>query len=164
MKLYKQTDDGKYEEVEVFRAFKDQAEFDESVKERVERERKKVSDQFADYDTIKTTLEDVNKKVSTFETEKKTLEEQLQEKSKEVEKANLSVARVEVRNEFGLPKDLDKFLVGDTEEDIRANAEILKKNGGAGGVTITKDNDNGDGAKESASKKLANGLFSSSKE
>lgn len=164
MKLYKQNEDGSYVEVNMVKAFETQKDLDDFMKDRVERAETKVKEQFADYDTIKTTLEDVNKKLTGFESEKKSLEEQLQEKSKAVEAEKLNTVRVEVRNEFGLAKDLDKFLVGETEEEIKANAEILKKSGGAGGVTITKDDKNGEGAKESASKTLANGLLGSGKE
>lgn len=159
MKLYKQLEDGSYEEVNVVKSFETQEDLDKFMKERVERAETKVKEQFSDYDTIKTSLDDANKKLGDFETTKKSLEEQIAEKSKAVEAEKLNTVRVEVRNEFGLKKDLDKFLVGDTEEDIRSNAEILKKNGGAGGVTFNKDDKNPEGAKESASKELANGLF-----
>jgi hypothetical protein len=161
MKLYKQNEDGSYEEAKVIRAFQTQEDLDTFMKDRVSRAEEKAVEKYADYDTVKSSLEDANKKLGEFETTKKSLEEQLQEKSKEVEKATLNTTRVEVRNEFGLSKDLDKFLVGDTEEDIRSNAEILKKNGGAAGVTFNKDDPSGGGAKESASKTLANGLFGS---
>lgn len=164
MKLYKQNDDGSYEEVEPHRVYMTQENFQKDLDNHVKDRITKVESKFADYDSIKTSLEDANKKVSTFETEKKTLEEQLQEKSKEIDAEKLNTTRVEVRTEFGLKKDLDKFLVGDNEEEIRKNAEILKKNGGAEGVTITKGNNGGEGAAESPSKELANGLFGTAKE
>ena len=163
MKLYKQNEVGSYEEASLVKSFETQEQLDDFMKDRLERESTKVAEKFADYDTIKTSLEDANKKLGDFESTKKSLEEQLQEKSKEVEKSKLDIARVEVRNEFGLAKDLDKFLVGDTEDDIRANAEILKKNGSTGaGVNITKKNDGG--PKEDPSKVAANNLFGSGKE
>lgn len=163
MKLYKQNEDGSFVEAEVVRAFKTQEELDGFMKDRIERAETKVKEQFADYDTLKSTVEDVNKKLTDFQSEKKSLEEQLQEKSKAVEAEKLNTVRVEVRNEFGLSKDFDEFLVGETEDEIKAKAEKLKKNGGTGGVTITKDENNGEGAKESESRKLANGLFSTGK-
>lgn len=119
MKLYKQLEDGQYEEVEPHRVYMTQENFQKDLDNHVKDRITKVESKFADYDSIKTNLEDANKKLGDFETTKKSLEEQISEKSKEVEKANLSIARVEVRNEFGLPKDLDKFLVGDDEEEIR---------------------------------------------
>lgn len=157
MKLYKQNDDGSYEEVEPHRVYMTQENFQKDLDNHVKDRITKVESKYADYDSLKTNLEDVNKKVTELETGKTTLEEQLQAKAKEIEAERLNTVRVEVRTENGLSKDLDKFLVGDTEEDIRANAEILKKNGGAAGVNIEKDK--GDGAKESPSKTLANGLF-----
>lgn len=162
MTLYKKNEDGSFVEATVVKSFETQKDLDDFMKDRIERAETKVKEQFSDYDTIKTNYEDVNKKLGEFETTKKSLEEQIAEKSKAVETEKLNTVRVEVRNEFGLTKELDKFLVGETEEDIRSNAEILKKSGGAGGVVITK-NDDGKEAKESPSKALANGLFSAEK-
>lgn len=164
MKLYKQNDDGSYEEVEPHRVYMTQENFQKDLDNHVKDRISKVESKYADYDSIKTSLDDANKKLGDFDSTKKSLEEQLAEKAKEVDAEKLNTVRVEVRNEFGLKKDLDKFLVGDTEDDIRSNAEILKKNGGAGGVTFNKDDKNPEGAKESASKTLANGLFGNAKE
>ena len=163
MKLYKQNEDGSFVEAEVVRAFKTQEELDGFMKDRIERAETKVKEQFSDYDTLKSTVEDVNKKLTDFESEKKSLEEQLQEKSKAVEAAKLNTVRVEVRNEFGLSKDLDEFLTGETEEEIKAKAEKLKSKGGAGGGVVINKDENGGEAVESESKKLANGLFSTGK-
>lgn len=159
MKLYKKLDDGSFEEATLVKAFETQKDLDDFMKTRVDQEHKK----FADYDEIKTSLEDANKKLTDFESEKTSLEEQLQAKAKEVETATLNATRVEVRSEFGLSKDLDKLLTGDTEEEIREKAELLKKSG-SGGVVVTKDENGGGGAAESASKELANGLFGSKDE
>lgn len=158
MQLYKKNDSGEFEEAKLVRAFETQAELDDFMKERVHQVEKK----FGDYDTIKAQLADVNKSVETITGEKKTLEEQLQAKAKEVETANLKAARIGIRHEFGLSEDLDKFLIGENEEEIRANAELLKNKGAAAGVTITKKTNTPPA--ESESKKLAGALFGSGDE
>lgn len=155
-KFFKKLEDGTLEEVEAFT----QVEVDGIFKGRLERESKKFADENAD---LKQKLADVNKSVETITGEKKTLEEQLQSKDKEIEKSKLDVARVGIKHEFGLSDDLEKFLIGDNEEEIRSNAELLKKGGVNAGVTITKKN-NDDGPKESPSKKLAGSLFRSGDE
>lgn len=153
-KFYKKLDDGNFEEVELLRAFETQEQFDGAVKERLDREREK----FADYDEVKTQLSGVNEKVKELETAKTTLEEKLQSKDKEVATAKLDVSRIKIRTEFGLSEDLDEFLSGDTEDDIRAKAEKLKEKAGAGGgVNIQKKNNQP--PKESPSKKVATELF-----
>lgn len=155
-KFFKKLDDGNYEEVEAF----SQVEVDGIFKGRLERETKKVTDELED---VKSKLTEANKSVETVTGEKKTLEEQLQAKAKEVETEKLNATRVGIKHEFGIADDLEKFLIGDNEEDIRANAELLKKGGASAGVTITKKN-NDDGPKESPSKKLAGSLFRSGDE
>lgn len=149
-KFFKKNEDGTYTEVTAY----EQPEVDSIFKDRLARETAK----FSNYDELQTKLTDLNKTVETLQGEKKTVEEQLQEKSKEIETSKLDVVRVKIKHENGIPDDLDKFLIGDTEEDIRANAELLKKGGASAGVTITKNN-NEDGPKESASKSLAGSLF-----
>ena len=99
----------------------------------------------------------LNEKLKAQETEKKSLEEQLQSKDGEIAKANLNAARVDIRHEFGISKDLEKFLVGDTEEDIRSNAELLKKSGSGAAIEIQKKTENGPA--ESATKTAATQLF-----
>lgn len=155
-KFFKKLEDGTLEEVEAFT----QVEVDGIFKGRLERETKKIADEHAE---LKEKLAEANKSVETVTGEKKTLEEQLQSKDKEIEKTKLDVARVGIKHEFGLSDDLEKFLIGDNEEEIRSNAELLKKGGASAGVTITKKN-NDDGPKESPSKKLAGSLFRSGDE
>lgn len=156
MEYFKKLEDGKFEPVSVVRVFETQKDMDDFIGDKVSQIKRS---QFGDYDELKTKLADVNKTVETLTSEKKTVEEQLAEQAKAVEAEKLNTARVKVKHEFGLPDDLDKFLIGESEDDIRSNAELLKKGGAAAGVIIKKD-DGGDGPKESPSKKLAGSLFS----
>jgi len=160
MKLFKKLDDGTFEEATVAKVFETQDEMDAFIADKASQIKRS---QFGDYDDLKSKVEDLNKTVTTLTTEKQTVEEQLQAKAKEIEAEKLNTVRVKIKHENGLPDELDKFLIGDTEDDIRANAELLKKGGAAAGVTITKNNDD-DGPKESPSKKLAGNLFNSAGE
>jgi hypothetical protein len=160
MKLFKKLEDGSFEEVTVAKVFETQDEMDQfvtSTKDQIKRS------QFGDYDELKSKVSTLNETVTTLTSEKQTVEEQLQAKAEEFKKKDLEVARVKIKFENGLPDELDKFLIGDTEDEIRSNAELLKKGGAAAGVTITKNNDE-NGPKESPSKKLANNLFNPSGE
>lgn len=160
MNLYKKKEDGSYEEVSIVKSFETQEDLDNFMKERVERAEKKVKEQFSDYDTLKSGLDEANKKLGEFDSTKKSLEEQLAEKAKEVESEKLNSVRAEVRTEYGLSKEFDRFLTGDTPEDIKSAAEILKKNGTGASFAFQKENEEGEAA-ESPSKELANGLFGS---
>lgn len=160
MKLFKKLEDGTFEEVTVAKVFETQDEMDSFITDKTAQIKRS---QFGDYDELKSTVSTLNETVANLTNEKKTVEEQLQSKDEEIKKSVLDVARVKIKFENGLPDELDKFLIGDTEEDIRTNAELLKKGGAAAGVTITKNNDE-NGPKESPSKKLANNLFNQSGE
>jgi hypothetical protein len=160
MKLFKKLDDGSYEEVNVAKVFETQDEMDQFVADKTTQIKRA---QFGDYDDLKSKVSTLNETVTTLANEKKTVEEQLQSKDEEIKKKELDVARVTIKFKNGLPDELDKFLIGDTEDEIRANAELLKKGGAAAGVTITKNNDE-NGPKESPSKKLAGNLFNQSGE
>ena len=160
MQLYKKLDDGTFEEVKPAKVFETQDQMNEFIQEKTDQIKR---NQFGDYDELKSKLTEANKSVETLTGDKKTLEEQLKSKDGEISKEKLNAARIGIRHEFGLSEDLDKFLIGENEDEIRANAEVLKKNGGTGGVTIKKKSDNED-PKESPSSALARGVFGASDE
>lgn len=162
MKFYKKNDSGEFEEAQVTRVFESQSDLDNFMKERVDRATEKAIEPFAGFEEIKSQLDTANKRATDLATEKSTLEETLKSKDKEVGSAKLDVSRVKIQNEFGLSDDLGKFLTGDDEAAIRANAEILKKNGGNGGsINFEKDKGDGSGPTESPNKAHVTNLFGS---
>ena len=111
-----------------------QADFDAAISERLKRERETVSKRFADYD-------DIRGKVSTYEQQLSDQARQLQEAADKQATHDQTVAELtaKLRNyetasvktrialELGLPYELAGRLAGDTEEDIRKDAEIFSK-------------------------------------
>ena len=115
-----------------FTPINSQEEFDNAIKARIERERKNLSAQYADYDSLKTqnaelltqveglkkTIEDTNKK---YADSGKTITE-LQAKVKGYETDS---AKTRIALKHGIPYEMASRLSGTTEEEIEKDAEVL---------------------------------------
>lgn len=111
-----------------------QADFDAAISARLKRERETVSNRYADYDDLKA-------KVSTYEQQLSDQARQLQEAADKQASHDQTVAeltaklkshetasvKTRIALELGLPYELAGRLSGDTEEDIRKDAEALSK-------------------------------------
>lgn len=111
-----------------------QEDLDKVIKDRLSRERATIEKRYSDYDDLKS-------KVAGFETEKTNYENNLKKKNDEIadltgklNSSNSELAKVKkekmqtsIALEFGLPAQLSARLSGETEEDIRKDAELLQK-------------------------------------
>ena len=122
-----------------FTPIESQEEFDNRISERLNRQKEALTKQFADYDDLK-------KKVSDYETQIGSLTKDAEEKAKAYAETDARIAEYEakikgyesaslktrVAHEIGLPYELASRLTGDSEEDIRKDAEklaqLVKKN------------------------------------
>ncbi|SMB97790.1 protein of unknown function [Thermanaeromonas toyohensis ToBE] len=116
-----------------------QEELERILAERLKREREK----YKDYEDLKKAAEELKKlkeaqmseteklqaKLAELERERLELELQLQE-------ARLESLKLKVLDEMGLPKAWASRIFGTTEEEIRQDAEELKKMLGAAGKTV----------------------------
>lgn len=93
-----------------------QEDFDAAISERLEREQAKYSD----YDTIKSDLGTLRVQLSAKDAEISTLQGKV--KGYETDSVKTRIAL-----ETGLPLDLRTRLTGETEEEIRADANKLAK-------------------------------------
>ena len=111
-----------------------QEEFDAAIKERLEREDKKVRAEYADYETIKESntkltadVEKANKDLKDAQTkvaEHETTIEGLNAKVKQYERDS---AKTKAALAAGLPADMASRLQGETEDDLKKDAENLAK-------------------------------------
>lgn len=133
-----------------------QPEVDSVVEARLERHKKQVATQYADYDDLKATAA----KVGTIETEyKDKLKAEADAKAdleKQLGSAKLETEKVKIVHKYKLSDDLHEFVVGDSVEDMEKRAEKLSK-GITGGVVVDKDTKPED--KPTASKQIAGKLF-----
>ena len=113
-----------------------QEEFDSRISERLQRERAKYSDyedlknkaeQYKDYDDLK-------KSVETLTGEKNTLQESLNAANSTIEEQKTTIkgyetgsVKTRIAQELGIPYQMIDRLKGETEEDIRKDAESIRK-------------------------------------
>lgn len=134
-----------------FKVINTQAEFDEAIKARLERERSSIEKRYADYDALKTKAAqadgaqqregDYLKRISEAEAKYKELESkykdaadrlgkheaQVGELTKRAEKAEQSLLKARIAHEYKIPHELAERLAGGTEEELKKDAEGLAK-------------------------------------
>lgn len=113
-----------------FQIIQTQEEFDAKIKERLERERNSVTKQFANW----ISPEDNAKMVADYQKQIEEIKASHSEDSKTIETLTTRVKAYEtaeirsrVAHEMGLPYGMASRINGETEEDIRKDAESLKE-------------------------------------
>lgn len=91
-----------------------QEEFDAAVRSRLQREREK----YADYDSIKAENGTLKNQVSALTGEKEALE-------KKVKGHETNSVKMRIAQELGIPNAMAERLAGESEEDIRKDAEAM---------------------------------------
>lgn len=107
-----------------------QEDFNKAIGERLTREREATAKKYADYDDIKgknaeyvKQIEELNKKVASI-SEKDTTIADLQKKVKQYETDSV---KTKVALEVGLNPKLASRLVGESEDDIRKDAQAMRE-------------------------------------
>jgi len=116
-----------------------QADLDRLIDERLKRERSK----FADYDDLKTKADKLAELEAQGKTETQKLTDKLAETERRAAAAEARAMRMEVAAEKGLTASQAKRLVGESREDLEADADDLLK-------TFKPSGANGDGAADGA--------------
>lgn len=116
-----------------FTVIETQEQFDEAIKERLAREKKKFAEQYADYDDMQKKLASYEKQTGELTTQIDTLAKEKAEHDQIVSELKTQVAGYEtaalksrVAHEVGLPYELAGRLSGDDEDAIRKDAEVMK--------------------------------------
>jgi len=115
-----------------FKPIETQEDFDKAVSERINRERETLNKKFSDYDQLKNQNEKLTKENTSLHSTIKESTEKYANYDKDIEGLNSKISsyeteklRTKVALENGLPYDLASRLVGDNEEDLKADAERL---------------------------------------
>ncbi len=116
-----------------------QAELEAILAERLKREKEK----YKDYADLKKAAEEYQKlkeaqmsEAEKLQTKLSEYERQLLEKEREAAEARLESLKLRVLDEMGLPKAWASRIFGTTEEEIKTDAEELKKLLGTPGKTV----------------------------
>ena len=98
-----------------------QEEFDKAIESRLENEREAIKKDYEGQITNLTgDLEDARQKNTDFE-------KQIGEQNKKIKGYESSAMKSRIAREVGLPYEMAERLSGESEEDIRKDAETLKK-------------------------------------
>lgn len=135
-----------------------QTEVDKVVETRLERQKKSLTEQFADYDELKEKAGKVDSIASEYDEKLKAKDTELSEAQKLVGSAKLETVKVKAIHQFKLSDELSEFLNGDDEKTILAQAEKLSKGVGGSQVVIDKNPKPGD-KKTSDLKTVTQGIF-----
>lgn len=117
-----------------FKVINTQEELDALIKDRIERERKSISEKYSDYEELKKRNEEYEAQVcklseasKSFEDDKAVFEKQISELSSKVKGYETASAKTRIALEAGLPYEMAGRLSGSTEEEIRKDAEVLAR-------------------------------------
>ena len=95
-----------------------QEEFDAAIGARLKRERDTITAKYADYDDLKAKVGNLETQVSTLTGEKEALE-------KKVKGHETNSVKMRIAQELGIPNAMAERLAGESEEDIRKDAEAM---------------------------------------
>lgn len=101
-----------------------QEEFDERIKERLGRERKKIEEKYSDYDDIRSQLDTANGQIESLKTSH---DEEVNGLNAKIKSYEMNDLRRKVAHEAGIPYELADRLTGDDEAAMKADAEMLAK-------------------------------------
>ena len=109
----------KAEEKEASAKTFNQADVDKIVKERLDRQKKKYEEKYADYESMKEKLE-----LSDMDSYQKKIDE-LEKKMSEYESNSVKMLKENICLELGIPKEMASRLNGTDEESIKKDASIF---------------------------------------
>lgn len=117
-----------------FKIIETQEELDALIKDRIERERKSLSEKYSDYEELKKKNTEYDAQVSKLSEANKALEASQIEFKKSIDDLNSKIksyetdsAKTRIALEMGLPYEIATRLSGTNEEEIRKDAEGLAK-------------------------------------
>ena len=101
-----------------FKPINTQEEFNSAIKDRLEEARNAVRQQFSDYETIKSDL-------AAAKTESANKDATITDLQNQLKGSRAELAKTRIALEKGLPIEMSGRLTGETEDDIRKDAEKL---------------------------------------
>ncbi len=117
-----------------FKVISTQEELDALIKDRIERERKTLSEKYSDYEELKKRNAEYEGQVSKLAEEKRSFESKVSEYDRQVSELSSKIkgyetdsAKTRIALEAGLPYEMAGRLSGSTEEEIRKDAEVLAR-------------------------------------
>lgn len=145
-----------------FKVIETQEQFDEALKDRLERERKATRKEFEGFLSPAEVAEKYKDHLSAEEVKEKYKDylspDKVAELNQKIKGYETDSAKTRIANEMGLSYDAIQFLKGDDEEAIRQSAESLKGLVGAYNVAPLASSENNSAVQDAALKNTLKGL------
>lgn len=125
MGIYGDTTANSGEDNMAFDPINTQEELDKVIQSRIERERKAIESRYSDYDALKLQVADLTQKLKDEQTKHSDTVKQITDLQNAVKGYELEVLKTNIAQETGIPFALRGRLQGNTEEEIRKDAETL---------------------------------------
>lgn len=143
-----------------FTPIQSQEEFDNLIKDRIDRAKESVRKEFADYENIKTSLATKDAEITKLKEAAAASKSQLDDLTAKLSASEAVSAKTRIALEMGIPAELIDRLAGSNEEEIRKDAEnllgVLKLSGKAPHPKFSPENNGAD----AAYKNMLRGLIS----
>ena len=117
-----------------FKVIETQEELDALIKDRIDRERKSLSEKYSDYEILKKKNAEYEGQVSKLAEENRSFaakaaeyDKQISDLSSQIKGYETDSVKTRIALEVGLPYEMAGRLSGTTEEEIRKDAELLVK-------------------------------------
>ena len=117
-----------------FTPIETQEQLDSVIGERLSRERKKMSEKYADYDSLKesvgtfeTQLSEKNAEIEGLKGQIAGFQKDITDRDQKIAKYEADSVKTRIATEFGLPYELATRIQGTNEEEIRADADRLSR-------------------------------------
>ena len=109
-----------------------QEELNAVIRDRLQRERETIAQRYGDYDDLKQQVANLTAQVGTLTTERDNSVQQVAEHAKTISTLQAQLkshetnsVKMRIAQEVGIPHTLAERLTGETEEDIRKDAEAI---------------------------------------
>lgn len=110
-----------------FKPINTQEELDTILGERLRRERESISKQYGDYDSLKQQVSDLTKEREENAKKYAGYDQQLAERDAKIKGYETSSVKMRIAREKGIPYELAERLSGETEDDIRKDADSFSQ-------------------------------------
>lgn len=114
-----------------FKTIETQEELEAVLKGRLEREQKKHSEATAglqsEIETLKSTNAELSARIKDYDEKYAGIDEKITSMQDTIKKYEADSVKTRVSREMGIPYEMRDRLRGDTEDEIRADAEVFKK-------------------------------------
>ena len=110
-----------------FEAITTQEQLDAVIKDRLERERKTLTEKYSDYDDLKEKVSDYEKQIGDLNKSIKDNEKKYADYDQQLSALQTKVVKTRIAHEAGIPYELASRLTGEDENSIRKDAETVAK-------------------------------------